>query len=167
MTPALGKLASRLEQSGQPQAMYRSVEEETQRLVGHKLFTLLHVDGADVARVYSSNTAAYPVFGRKPMGPTPWGKHVLENRMPYLGTTAADIRWAFFDHELIASLGLGSVINIPVVYDGKTIGTMNLLDAEGHYNEAHVANVVALAPLLVPAFLLAAKNYRTQIGDPS
>ena len=155
MTTALESLAACLAAPGQPETLYRALEAETQRLVGHKLFTLLYVDGQEVARVYSSNPTAYPVFGRKPMGPTPWGKHVLEGKKPYLGRDAAAIRWAFFDHELIASLGLGSVINIPIVYDGATIGTMNLLDAEHHYTEAHVAPVAALAPMLIPAFLLA------------
>ena len=151
----LDTLAEAIARPGQPDALYRAMETVTGKLVGHKLFTLLYVDGAEVARVYSSDTAAYPVFGRKPMGPTPWGKHVLEGQKPYLGTDAAAIRWAFFDHALIASLGLGSVINIPIVHDGATIGTMNLLDAEHHYTEAHVAPVAALAPLLIPAFLIA------------
>lgn len=155
MTSQLEILVAALEEPGQPETLYRQLEEQTQMLVGHRLFTLLHVDGAEVARVYSSNPSAYPVFGRKPMGPTPWGKHVMDGRQPYLGKDAASIRWAFFDHELIASLGLGSVINIPVVYSGETIGTMNLLDAEYHYTEAHVAPVAALAPCLIPAFLLA------------
>ena len=155
MTSSLDLLAPVLAKPGQPETLYRALEAETKRLVGHGLFTLLYVDGQEVARVYSSNPAAYPVFGRKPMGPTPWGKHVLEGQKPYLGTDAAAIRWAFFDHELIASLGLGSVINIPIVHDGATIGTMNLLDAEHHYTQAHVAPVAALAPLLIPAFLIA------------
>jgi hypothetical protein len=30
---------------------------------------------------------------------------------------------------------------------------MNLLDAEHHYREEHVARLAALAPLLIPAFL--------------
>jgi hypothetical protein len=155
MTSPLETLAAGLEKPGQPETLYRMLEEQTQSLVGHKLFTLLYVDESEVARVYSSNPVAYPVFGRKPMGPTPWGKLLMEARQPYIGTDAASIRWAFFDHELIASLGLGSVINIPVVYDGETIGTMNLLDAEHHYMPAHVPLIAALAPSLIPAFLLA------------
>jgi hypothetical protein len=40
-----------------------------QRLVGHKLFTLLVVveGDAEVERIYSSNAVAYPLTGRKPM----------------------------------------------------------------------------------------------------
>ena len=86
----------------------------------------------EVARIYSNRPAEYPVSGRKTMGPTPWGEHVLNGRQPYLGEDKAGIRWAFFDHELIESMGLGSVINVPAIYDGKVVGTINLLAPEHH-----------------------------------
>jgi GAF domain-containing protein len=80
---------------------------------------------------------------------------VLKGRKPYLGRDKAGIRWAFFDHVLIESMGLGSVINVPALYDGKVVGTINLLAPEGFYREEHVPLVERLAPLLVPAFLAA------------
>lgn len=46
------------------------------------------------------------------------------------------------------------MINLPVAYDGRLLGTVNLLDAEGAYEERHVELVRPLAALLVPAFLL-------------
>jgi hypothetical protein len=52
-------------------------------------------------------------------------------------------------------MGLGAVINVPVLYDGHVIGTINLLAPEFHYREEHVAPIERLAPLLVPAFLAA------------
>lgn len=158
MTADLSTLAALLAEPGQPGTIYRALDAETKARVGHKLFTLLYRDGSEVARVYSNQPDAYPVFGRKPMGPTPWGQLVLNERKPFLGRDMEAIRWAFFDHELIASLGCGSVINIPIVHDGETIGTMNLLDAEHHYTGDDVPKVAALAPLLIPAFLLARKQ---------
>lgn len=151
----LATLTARLAAPGQPETLFRAMDEITRDLVGHRLFTLLYVDGQEVARIYSNRPAEYPVSGRKPMGPTPWGAHVLQGRQPYLGRDVAGIRWAFFDAPLIESMGLGSVINIPVLYDGQAIGTMNLLDREHHYREEHVAPLVRLAPALVPAFLSA------------
>lgn len=151
-------LAALLPLPGQPDALYKAMEAATKRLVGHKLFTLLYVDGAEVARVYSNMPEAYPVFGRKPMGPTPWGAHVLQGRKAYLGTDKAAIQWAFLDHALIESLGCGSVINIPIVYNDETIGTMNLLDAEHRYTQADVEKVAPLAPLLIPAYLQARRH---------
>ena len=153
LSSSVETLAALLPQPGQPERLYSAMDEATKGLVGHKLFTLLYVDGDEVARVYSNMPGAYPVFGRKPMGPTPWGAHVLKGRKPFLGADMAAIKWAFFDHELIESLGCGSVINIPIVYNDETIGTMNLLDAEHHYRPGDAEKIMPLAPLLIPAFL--------------
>lgn len=140
---------------GQPQALYAALDRALGQLIGHRLFTLLYVtaSGTEVARVYSSQPDAYPVGGRKPMGPTPWGEHVMRGLKPYVGRTAADIRWAFFDHALIASLGLESVLNVPVIYDGRCLGTMNLLHVAGHYRDEHAALAEPLATLLATPFL--------------
>ncbi|SMC48891.1 GAF domain-containing protein [Rhizobium sp. RU36D] len=146
-------LLQHLARPGQPQTLYRELELQLSKDIGFGLFTLLYADGHEVARVYSSDENSYPVFGRKAMGPTPWGEKVLKNGQPFLGPDKAAIVWAFFDHELIFSLGLGAVINIPVVYNGETIGTMNLLDKEGAYTQAHLDKAAAYAPLLIPAYL--------------
>ena len=149
---------STLEKPGQPGTIFKAIDALTKSIVGHQLFTLLYVDGEEVARVYSNRPVEYPVSGRKPMAKTPWGDLLLRGCKPYLGRDKAGIRWAFFDHALIESMGLGSAINIPIVYDGACLGTMNLLDVEHHYREEHVPLVAQLAPLLIPAFLEARRN---------
>jgi hypothetical protein len=141
-----------LGQPGQPNSLYAALDRATKAIAGHRLFTLLYVDGDDVVRTYSNRPAEYPVSGRKPMGKTPWGDHVLRGAKPYLGRDAAGIRWAFFDHALIESMGLRSVINIPVIYDGLCIGAMNLLDVEHHYQGHHVDALIPYGQLLIPAF---------------
>lgn len=151
----LATLLPVLGQPGQPAPLFRALEAATQRLIGHQLFTLLYADGRDVARCYSSRPEEYPLAGRKTMGETPWGAQVLAGKQPFLGRDMAAIRWAFFDHALIAGMGLGAAICIPIVYDDACIGTMNLLHREHFYTAAHVAPLVALAPLLIPAFLQA------------
>lgn len=153
MTTLFDDLSSALRLAGQPRPLFEALDRLTGAVVGHQLFTLLVVDGDEVARVYSNRPVEYPVSGRKPMGPTPWGDRVLRQQMPFLGRTRAEIRWAFFDHVLIESMGLGSVINVPVVYNGKTLGTMNLLDVEHRYSEEHLAMMLPLVPYLIPAFL--------------
>jgi hypothetical protein len=155
MSDDLAALSRLLAEPGQPQVLFRAFDAAAKRLVGHELFTLLYVDGQEVARIYSNRPAEYPVSGRKPMGPTPWGAHVMQGRKSYLGRDKDAIRWAFFDHELIISMGLGSVINVPVLYDAQVIGTINLLAPEHHYREEHVAPIERIAPLIAPAFLVA------------
>lgn len=155
MSDDLAALSRVLAEPGQPQAMFRAFDAATAHLVGHGLFTLLYVDGMEVARCYSNRPAEYPVSGRKPMGTTPWGAHVLQGKKSWLGRDKAAVRWAFFDHALIESMGFGSAINVPVLYDGTVLGTINLCAPEHHYREEHLAPVERIAPLLVPAFLLA------------
>ena len=147
-----------LAEPGQPSRIYAALDMVLGEEIGHKLLTLLCVDGTDMARVYSTQPIAYPVHGRKRMGPTPWGEKVLKNREPFLGTSRDAIVWAFFDHELIASLGLGSVITVPVVYDGTALGSINLLHEEHFYKAEHVECALAYAPLLIPAFMEASSR---------
>src|SRR3954447_26934398 len=155
MSDDLAALSRLLAEPDQPATLFRAFEAAAARLVGHELFTLLYVDGQEVARIYSSRPAEYPLSGRKPMGPTPWGEHVMKGRKSYLGRDKASIRWAFFDHVLIESMGLGSVVNVPVLYDGNVLGTINLLAPEFHYREEHVAPIERLAPLLGAGLFLA------------
>ena len=151
----LARLAATAAAATTPQAVFTAADAALRELIGHRLFTLLFVvpGGAEVERIYSSDPVAYPLTGRKPMGPTPWGEHVIVGRKPWLGRDMEAIRWAFFDHALIASLGCGACINVPVCALGEVIGTMNILDREHAYDERHVALAQAAAPALVPAFL--------------
>lgn len=148
-------LSQALAQAEQPAQVYRALEQRVAERLGFGLFTLLVLtpDGQQVQRVYTSNPEAYPLAGRKQMGPTPWGERVLVQRQCFLGRDAEAIRWAFPDHALIASLGLASVVNVPVVALGRVLGTCNVLDVAGRYGEADVQTLQAMAPVLVAPFL--------------
>lgn len=80
-------------------------------------------------------------------------ERLFRDRTPYIGRTADDIRAVFFDHELIASLGCASVLNIPVVWNGLTLGTINLLHEERWYDDGDVPLGQIFASLAVPGFL--------------
>lgn len=140
---------------GQPAPLYRAVDAAMKALVGYGLFTMMVVapPGDRVRRVYSTNPAAYPVGGYKENRSTPWGKVVIEDKQAYIGSSAADIRWAFADHELIASLGLESVLNLPVLWNGNCIGSLNLLHGPAHYRQEHVELLRPYAQLVTAAFL--------------
>ncbi len=121
-------------------------------LVGHKLFTVMRFDSdsMEVERLYSSQPQAYPPGGRKQKRDTAWGHHVLELGKPYIGSNADDIRWAFNDHDLILSLGLESVLNMPITRENSVIGTMNVLHKAGHYQVTHLDTLRSLAKHLAP-----------------
>jgi len=152
-TPHLAAVASAMARPGQPAATYAALEAAMEAVLGHRLFTILryHADTGESERVWTNRPAAYPVAGRKALNPTFWSRQVLQERRPYLGRTAADIREVFFDHELIASLGCASVLNLPVVWDDRVLGTINLLHEAEWYVETDVAIGLAFAGLAVPA----------------
>lgn len=140
--------------------LYPAMQDAMADMVGHKLFTLMAIDHArgEAARIYTSHPAEYPVGGRKPLGNmTDWGRIVIEGRQPWIGYTMDDIRFAFFDHALIASLGCASCLNMPVVDEDapggpRVIGTMNLLDVAHHYTPDHAARLAPFAELLVQPY---------------
>lgn len=152
--PAMQEAAAALGAPGQPQALYATLDGVLGRVLGHKLFTIMNRDPVtgESERLYSNQPGPYPVGGRKQMKDTPWFREVIIAKKHYLGRTAADVRWAFFDHALIASLGCGSVVNLLAIHDGSVLGAINMLHEEGWYDERHIAAGAPFAQLLVSAF---------------
>jgi hypothetical protein len=69
----------------------------------------------------------------------------------WVGATASGIREAFHNHALIASLGRGSVLNLPVRWRGGTLAVLSLLHREHRYGEADIRPAWTLAQLALPA----------------
>ncbi len=136
----------------QPETGLRVVDDIAAKSVGHDLFTVmvLHRDAMQVQRLYSSRPDVYPVGGRKEKRDTLWGRQVLDKAEPFLGRDAKAIREHFDDHQTIADMGLASILNMPVVYDGNVLGTMNLLHSEGHYSQDDITAAGILANALLP-----------------
>ena len=143
----------------QPDATFRALDAALAATPGHILFTVLvhHPGLRQSERFYSNKPAEYPVGGRKPVTDSPWMKQVIGAGQPYIGRTRDDIREAFYDHELIVSLGCESVLNLPVRWRGQTVGTLNLLHRAGFYEPAQVAGVALLGHLALPALLMIAR----------
>jgi len=135
--------------------LHAALDRQMDDIIGHKLFTLMVIDRKtnEAARVYSSNPEAYPVKGRKTLGSLgAWGTQVVEQGLPYIGTTAEDIRSVFPDHEIIAGLGCASVLNVPVFKQDTVVGTMNLLHEAHWYRPEHATRCAPFAAILEPGF---------------
>jgi len=144
------RLARETAAAAAPQDAFLAAETAVRALTGFRLFTILFVtrSGEEVERVHASDPVAYPLTGRKRMGPTPWGAHVLDAQKPWFGGDAAAIAWAFPDHALIASLGCTCCINIPVVSMRQLIGTLNVLAGPGELREDQIPAIQAVAPAI-------------------
>ena len=153
--PHFQAVAQAVADAGSADDILAALDPALDAVFGHILFTALLYHGPETGteRYYSSNPEAYPVGGRKPPNPSPWSQQLFEERRPYIGYDADDIREVFFDHELIISLGCESIINIPVAHKGRTLGTLNVLNEAGWFSEADIPAALVFAGLAVPAFL--------------
>jgi GAF domain-containing protein len=139
----------------EPGQLYAAVDRLLQAVIGHKLFTLMRVHEAasEVERIYSSNEAAYPVGGRKTKVGTPWSEAVLDRGEVFVARDPDAVRGAFSDHEFIASLGIGSIMNVPIGYRGRRLGTMNLSHEAGWFDEDDASVGRLVASFIVPSLL--------------
>lgn len=132
-----------------------TVEEQVRREIGARLFTVLAwLPGRRVLhRAHTSHPDQYPIGGEKSVEiAADWLDRCINRQQPFVGPDAASVRQVFADHALIAELGCGSVINVPVIgADGTTLGTLALLDAEHAYGPDQVKRAVELAALAAPA----------------
>jgi len=139
--------------SADPGPLYRTVQRIAAETIGWRLFTILRHVEADqaVERLHSSDVEAYPVGGRKPLAKIGASHAALEKGEAVLAATKEDVQRAFFDHELIFSLGITAILNVPIRHAGRHLGTLNLCGEEGMYGAADIARAKVLAGLLVPA----------------
>ena len=154
---AIAALLAAQRGSPQPQRIYEALAQVMGDEIGHILFTVLyqHQEPRELERLYTNQPEAYPVSGRKQIVPSAWTEQVLDRGEPYIGVNADDIRKAFPDHKTIEDLGCASVLNIPLVFDGAVLGSINLLHEEGFYKPHHIAPARLLASFALPALVLA------------
>src|SRR5579863_10361558 len=118
---ALADFNSALSAMKSSDAAWEALRALSETLVGAKLFTVSVVDWANerAGRVYTSHPEAYPVAGTKPIRYTDWFETVHKRRETYVANTLATMSEHFFDRDIIASLGCGSVVNLPIEVAGE------------------------------------------------
>ncbi len=158
--PTLAAVLQAQRSPDQPAASFAAIDKAVAAAIGHTLFTILihHPALNESERFYTNMPDAYPVGGRKTTSTAPLMKLILGEGKPYIGYTRDDIVANFGDHELILSLGCESVLNMPLVWNGQAIGSMNLLHRANYYSEADIPLVRLFAALALPGALLIARQ---------
>jgi hypothetical protein len=136
---------------------FKAVERLARETCGWRLLTILKYveNDAVVERISSSDEKAYPLGGRKPLDKITASHGAMEHGGIFLAGTRAQVKEAFFDHELIFSLGITAIMNVPVRHAGRRLGTLNFCGEEGNYGEREMQIGRVLAGLLTPALLKA------------
>jgi GAF domain-containing protein len=142
-----------------PTALFKAIEDVAIRRVDAGLVTMMRHDAVEstVERLYSSNPQAYPVGGKKAKRDTDWGRKVLTEHRVLVSAGDAGLRESFDDHATIIGLGLHSCVNVPLVREGKCIGTMNISRAQAEWRDDEVALVRALGLAALAGVLMVIK----------
>ena len=137
--------------------LYAAIEKLSKSACSWRLMTILRYDEASqsVIRLHSSDPKAYPVGGAKPLDKIKDTQAAMDGGEVFLAATKEAVRKAYFDHDLIFSLGITAILNAPVRHAGRRLGTLNLCGEEGMYGAAEITSARILAGLLVPALLVA------------
>lgn len=156
----LSRLARAHAAQPQPEALLQVLGDVVGEAIGYLLFTVLAHDaaGRTMRRIYSTRPDINPVGGTKPITDAPWMEQVLLRGEPYIGYTREDLKSVFFDHELLWSIGCGSVLNMPVVWSGTVLGSLNMLHQAGWYDEGHLTMAGLFAQLTAPALMKGAER---------
>lgn len=129
-----------------PTALFRAIEDVAMRHLDAGLVTMMRHDAVEstVERLHSSNPQAYPVGGKKAKRDTAWGRKVLTEHRVLLSAGDEGLRESFDDHATIIGLGLHSCVNVPLVSEGRCVGTMNISRAQAEWNDDEIALARAL-----------------------
>ena len=143
-------------QNDKNEIFYNKIDKYIKKNIGHKLITFTAIDKSKkyVERIYTNNSKVYPLLGRKPIPNNNWSKILNKNSKNYfIGKNKKEIKKIFFDHETIFSLGCGSIINLLILFQGKPIGTVNILNKENHYSVKDIKKIDFLCVYLIPFFI--------------
>ena len=152
------RLCDSLHRCDDPRAALDQVEAARFALLGRGLLTV-NLDATTprdppgeihLMRGWSSNAQAYPVGGRKRKLRTPWTEQLLVRGEVFIGEGQASLGAVFDDVALITSLGLRSVINVPLLTGGRTRATFNVLGTRTHWHVQEIAAVRLLALVARP-----------------
>lgn len=149
-------LTEALAKTDQPDATFKALERLVNDTVGVTLFTLMEIDHVKgvARRNYTNMPNEYPVSGEKLMEHNRWSEQVEGRHEIFVANTIEEIAEVFPDANLIASLGCGACMNVPIVVAGRVLGTLNCLNVKGHFTPVRIAAAETLKEAGAIAFLL-------------
>jgi len=145
---------------GQPRAAYAAMHKLTDAVLGAKLFTILLIDqdAGVMRRLYSSDHVIYPEGGVDPIGDTIWERTIIGEKKPLVNWDYEELKTLLPEHATLRALGLGAMLNLPIVVGGKTIGTLNILHEDGRYTPERLIEAEAIKPAAATVLLLGLLN---------
>lgn len=123
---------------------------------GYAMLTVLlyDINAGQGRRVYSSDSEIYPEGGFKPIPVSDWVDQVLVRQENFVAHSVADFQPHYFDWAKLEGMGLISGMNLPIIVEGKAVGSVNLTArSEGFYTPERVVAVERAHDLAAAAIL--------------
>ncbi|MEO9067897.1 MAG: GAF domain-containing protein [Caldimonas sp.] len=110
----------------------------------------------ELQRIYSSRPDVYPLGMRKNKQGTSWAEQVLRRRKVFVGEGPLEMAAAFDDQQRMASVGIRSIINVPIVVGDRCLGVLNFARAVERVSSAEIVVARFLGVAASAAFVDAA-----------
>lgn len=138
---------------GQPGAVFACIDTMAASTIGCKMITIMRYDPdqSTLQRLYSNRPEDYPVGGSKIKEPTPWKQQLLDEGRVVLSNEVASLEANFEDSAALRALGVEAILNVPILNQGRCVGTLNFGHSSGWFNQRHIEIARILAVLLVSA----------------
>ncbi len=135
-------------------ASMRALDTLAAGLIGHRMFTglLYHPDTQETERFYTNQPEKYPLGGRKPPRRDRWSSAVIDRGEIFFLSSPQDVKDNFADAATLIGIGIGCGMCLPIRLHNRTLGTINVLAAEGAVSKQHAPIGLIIAALAVPAF---------------
>jgi GAF domain-containing protein len=136
-------------------ALLDQIAERLKRAPGYDLFTVLAPapGGERLDRLFSTNHAQYPLGPADEVENNLWFRRLFAERQPIVANTIDEISAWLPDYEVFIEQNYQSLLNLPVVYAGRTIGLVNMMGAEHHFDAASLERIHGELPFAALAIL--------------
>lgn len=152
-----------------PGAIFDVLARRIQENVGYLLMTVLvpASDASFLDRVFSTNQDQYPLGKADPIEDSIWFRRLFAEGKAIVANDVEAIRVWLPGFDAYLAQGYGSLVNIPIVLSGNTIGLLNLMDEAGHFTAKRIAVLRQELPVAALAiFASGERNARTGSSNP-
>jgi hypothetical protein len=138
-----------------PQAILSRLAEELKAGPGYDLFTILapHENGKRLDRLYSTNHTQYPLGAADVVKDDLWFRRLFVDKLPIVANTLPEIGEWLPDYQIFVEQNYSSLLNLPVVFAGQTIGLINMMAGDNHFDPPALTRIDEALPLAALAIL--------------
>lgn len=138
-----------------PSALLALLSERLKAAPDYLLCTVLAPNerGDRLDRLFSTNLDQYPLGPADVVKDDIWFRRLFVEKLPIVANSLDEIAAWLPDYRIFIEQGYASLLNMPIVFAGETIGLINMMGDEGHFDAAALQAIRNDLPLAALAIL--------------